>query len=232
MDIIFLAAIAVYIFIKLRAELGKIDENQKRDAIKNFINQKAQNQATIDSKPTLINAPSENADNSSEVITIDKKSLAVIEAIESDVIRYTAASVLQRAKILPGPFMDGAVKAFEMVIEAFAAGDISKVQPLLSPQIYQQFESAINQRKAENQILNTKILAIDESKITGARMINDIALITIKFTSRQINYLTDNNSVIIDGSKEDFNKIIDVWTFKKDCQSSNPNWFISATSDQ
>jgi len=94
----------------------------------------------------------------------------------------------------------------------------------------QQFKLAIQDRQTKNHILNTKIVAIDESKIIAAETVKNYVAITVKFISRQINYITDQEGKVLEGSKEEVNSVSDVWTFKKDNRSKNPNWFISATT--
>lgn len=229
MDIIFLAAIAVYIFIKLRAELGKIDEDQKRDAIKNFI--KEQTGSKINKAKPAIIASLNNQILIQPEVNIDLKSLKILDELDIKT-RENLILTLGRAQTSPADFIKGAVAAFEMIIEAFASGEIVKIKALLSEKIYSQFEIAINQRKSTNQNFYTKILTIDESKIISAEMVGNFAQITVRFISKQINYVTSENGEITEGSKEEVNEVTDVWTFKKDCQSENPNWFISATLAQ
>ena len=48
--------------------------------------------------------------------------------------------------------------------------------------------------------------------------------------SKQINYIADKEQKIIEGTKEEIAEITDIWTFKKDVKSPNPNWLVSATS--
>ena len=52
----------------------------------------------------------------------------------------------------------------------------------------------------------------------------------VKIISKQINYISDKEQKIIEGKKDEISEIIDVWTFKKDVKSPNPNWLVSATS--
>jgi predicted lipid-binding transport protein (Tim44 family) len=56
------------------------------------------------------------------------------------------------------------------------------------------------------------------------------ASIVIKFVSKQINYICDKEEKIIEGKKDEINEITDIWTFKKDLTSPNPNWIINSTS--
>jgi len=228
MDIIFLAIVAIYVFFKLRGELGKVDEDQKRDAIKNFIKEQTRTGAVNGEKQAVV-VPGVGVvqQNVSEA---DIKSQKILDSLDAET-RNDLILVLEKTQISAANFIDGAVKAFEMIIEAFASGNIDALKPLLSEKIFAQFEAAISQRKNSGQILHTKILTIDESKVISAKMLQNFAHITIKFASKQINYLTNISGEIIDGNKEDVNEITDIWTFKKDSLSPNPNWFVFATSD-
>ena len=240
MDIIILAAIAVYIFFKLHNQFGKIDDDQKRNVIKNFVKEQASISSVVNSKiiqPIKENKSDNKSDNKGAATIaidnnfpeIDKKSQKILETIADDV-RNDLLVVMQKANLSIAGFVNGAINAFEMVIEAFAIGDIKKLQLLLSEKILQQFIIAIEQRKNLDQILGTKIIAIDESKITAAKFLHDSALITVRFLSRQINYITDSSGKMIGGSTDQINSIEDIWIFHKDCLNSNPNWTIISTS--
>jgi len=61
-------------------------------------------------------------------------------------------------------------------------------------------------------------------------LIENQASIVVKIISKQINYIADKEQKIIEGTKEEIAEITDIWTFKKDVKSPNPNWLVSATS--
>ena len=116
--------------------------------------------------------------------------------------------------------------AFEMVINAFAKDDLETLKILLSEKIYQGFELAINNRKNLEQKLNTNLISIDKSEIISAILVDNYASIIVKFYSQQINYITDKDGKIIEGKKDEIAKINDIWTFKKDINSNNPNFHL------
>ncbi|MDA0902068.1 MAG: Tim44/TimA family putative adaptor protein [Proteobacteria bacterium] len=231
MDIIILAAIAIYIFIKLRQQLGKVDEEQKRDAIRNFIKEqtKTQNGKTTNKQGVVVNIVDGKIIEETQAPQIDQESQDILNGLEEP-IRKDLENVLNKAQISAANFINGATKAFELIIEAFAKGDQKALKPLLSDKIFQQFALAIKNRDSENQILHNRVLSIDESKITNAQTLKNDVTITVQFTSKQINYITDTAGELIDGSKEDVNLVNDVWTFKKDVKSNNPNWLVCATT--
>ena len=102
----------------------------------------------------------------------------------------------------------------------------------MSDKILGQFDLVIRDYKIKNQVLNTKIFTIEKSEITSAKMEGNYALITVRFLSKQINYITDTKGAVVDGSKEEVNSISDAWTFKKDITSPNPNWLVVSTDSK
>ncbi len=236
MDILFFAALAVFIFFKLREQFGKVDEEQKRDSIRSLIKEQtkttnpnpANNQQT--NQPKLLSVPGVGiVAVSSASAPIDEKSKRILDSLSGD-LKADLVSTLEQAKLSPSQFLEGAKSAFEIILSAFSIGDLATLKPLLSEKIFLQFQAAIEDRKAKNHFLNTKIIAIDESKITSAKMIENFTQITIAFVSKQINYILDGKNEIILGSKTEISTVNDVWTFKKDCNSPNPNWLLVSTS--
>ena len=241
MDILFFAAVAVFIFFKLREQLGKTDQDHKRESIKYFIKEQAKIQKQNQNQPNgQTNGPNQinNFQGKAQVIAIpgvgivvtpiDEKSQKIISTLD-DTTKINLESALQKAQLTPAHFLDGAKSAFEIIISSFSTSDLSTLKPLLSERIFAQFSAAIADRKSKNEILNTKIISIDESKITGAKIENSFATITIAFKSKQINYVENDKGEIIVGNKTEINTVNDIWTFKKDCNSQNPNWTVVVT---
>src|SRR5438105_9885968 len=57
-------------------------------------------------------------------------------------------------------FLEGARVAFDMIVSAFAAGDTSRLRPLLSDDVYKPFSGAIDERSAAGETLETRILQL------------------------------------------------------------------------
>lgn len=233
MDIIFFAALAFYIFFKLSKQLGKIDEEEKkqieeklakkREEIlavqKQIIAQAQSQQKIVGGRSTEDSAEEQNKSEEKILSALDEKS------------RENFLAILQACKISAEFFVDGAKSAFEMIIKAFAGGDLDTLKFLLSEKIYQGFEAAINRRKAEERTLTTNMIAIEKAEIVSVLMMENIASIAVKFVSKQINYITDKNGQIVEGRKDEISEITDIWTFKKDIHSQDPNWVVYSTSN-
>ena len=58
------------------------------------------------------------------------------------------------------------------------------------------------------------------------------ASITVRFVSEQINVLRNADGQIIDGNPNEVQKVIDLWTFRRDTKSSDPNWLLIKTESE
>jgi predicted lipid-binding transport protein (Tim44 family) len=221
MDIIFFAAIAFFIFYKLNKQLGKIDEEEKKNIelkvvstqkkileVQQAINQQQQSSLTIETD----NQASEKILNS-----LDAKT------------KESFDNILNRTNISAEFFINGVKSAFEMILKAFASSDLETLKFLLSDKIFKGFESAIIQRKSAEKTLITNLISIEKSEIISALIFENNASVVMKIVSKQINYIIDSKGQTIEGRKDEINEITDIWTFKKDVNSANPNWVVSAT---
>lgn len=222
MDIIFFAAIAFYVFWKLREQFGKVDEEEKKQVQEKVSRKKeiinaVQNQVMALQKKTLEQDEVQKAANEKIITTIDEAS------------QESFRKILTSCNISAEFFLTGIKSAFEMVVKSFATGDLTTLRLLLSDKVFEGFEQAIKQRKTLDQNLVSNVIAISEAKIVSASMIDNSAVVVVCFVSKQINYITNKEGEIIEGRKDEIRELSDVWTFKKDTGAANKNWVIVAT---
>jgi predicted lipid-binding transport protein (Tim44 family) len=129
----------------------------------------------------------------------------------------------------PPHFLEGARAAFEMIVAAFAEGDKTKLRPLLSDEVYQPFSTAIDERNAAHETLESRILALKQLDIASAELDGRIARVTLKLVSDQINVLRAHDGSVVDGDPEHAIEKTDFWTFARDTGSTDPNWVLVAT---
>ena len=113
-------------------------------------------------------------------------------------------------------FLEGAKKAFEIIITSFNNGDKKTLKGLVSNDVYSAFEKAIDQNENDptSQFYSLVIDSIEDAKVE-----NNIISISINFISEQM-------------INEDEGKIIknkDTWTFEKEVNSSSPIWILTQT---
>ncbi len=221
MEILIFAIIAIGIFYKLHKQLGKIDEEEKK---------------TIESKVSLMKKMQDEFVKKAPVQDSQAQKLigqsSTVQGLENvdQATKQNLQAIFSTCNISYEFFINGAKSAFEMVLKSFSVGDVSTLKMLLADKIFLGFQKAIDQRNVEQNKLITNLISIEKSEIISAMTLENNASIVIKFVSKQINYICDKEEKIIEGKKDEINEITDIWTFKKDLTSPNPNWIINSTS--
>ena len=126
-------------------------------------------------------------------------------------------------------FLQGARSAFEIVVNAFAAGDAAALKPLLSKDVFGRFAEAIAARQSAKETLQTKLVAVKSAEIAEASLEGGTALVRVKFVSDQSNVTRAGDGHVVDGDPERVVEHIDTWTFARPVRSRDPNWTLVAT---
>lgn len=126
-------------------------------------------------------------------------------------------------------FVAGARAAYEMIVTAFAAGDRKTLKPLLAREVFDSFSSAISEREARGETVESNFVSIEKSEITGVETVARSAQITVRFVSKLITATRDKAGAVIDGSATEIADLVDVWTFARDLNSRDPNWRLIST---
>ncbi len=128
-----------------------------------------------------------------------------------------------------GEFLNGARSAYEMIVAAFAAGDLNALRRLLSPDVLQNFARAIEARRAAGQTMKSTLVSIDKAEIVDARVVGRDASVTIRFAAKMISATLDSAGTVIEGSDSAVADHLDVWTFARPLGARDPNWLLTAT---
>ena len=126
-------------------------------------------------------------------------------------------------------FLSGGRLAFEMIVEAYAAGDKATLRPLLADQVFRGFARAIDERVAVEQSLDTQLLAVSEPEVIEADLVGSMARVTLRFESEQVNVVRDRDGAVVEGDPQTAENVVDLWTFERDTESSDPNWTLIET---
>ena len=186
-DLIIFAAIAVFIIYRLRSVLGKRTGFQKNT------NQQEQEFIKKENKPHQDKIPQ---------LTESEKKL--------EIVYKKAGSFDHKA------FLEGAKKAFEIIITAFNKGDKKTLNNLVSKDVYSAFEKAIDSgsNNPNSQFYSLVVDGIEDAKVEAGKII-----IAVNFISEQI--LGDNEENIV--------KNKDTWIFEKPENSKGPSWTLVST---
>lgn len=239
LDIILLAAVAAFFILRLRGVLGKRNGNEKRPEHDPFNSQRNQ-----DAEDKVIHLP--NRDKTKDARTGDTSTgeagegsddspEAVSPPMEGPQTSLSAGLTqirLADRNFDSNQFAEGARMAFEMIVAAFASGDKKTLEPLLADEVYANFQEAIDEREAKNEVLETTLVGIQESEVIEASVQEKTAYVTVKFVSEQINVTRGADGEVVDGDPSHVARITDIWTFGRNVRSRDPNWELVATGSE
>jgi predicted lipid-binding transport protein (Tim44 family) len=124
-------------------------------------------------------------------------------------------------------FLEGAEAAFRLIVGAFAAGQRDTLRPLLSPDTFRAFDTAITERETNGETQRTEVRAIQSATIEAADLRGTTADITVRFVTDQVNLTTGRDGTVLHGT-DAVTEISDLWTFERDLAASDPTWRLVA----
>jgi len=186
-DIVIFAVIAVFIIYRLRSVLGKRTGFQKNSTDQQFVKKQSTQKQEEAKIPQL------------------KENEQKLEIVYKKIPSFDHKA-----------FLEGAKKAFEIIITAFNKGDKETLKNLVSKDVLKAFEKAINEglNNPNSQFYSLVIDGIDNAKVENGKI-----TIGVNFISEQI--LSD--------SEEDIVKNKDTWVFEKPENSNGPVWTLIST---
>ena len=200
-DIIIFAVIAVLLVLRLRSVLGQ--------------------RSGYDEQPSRDNRFDKG---SADVISIDSGRRAdIAEGHGLDALRKADSSFSEKQ------FMNGAAAAFEMILSAYAEGDLAKLKRLLGYDLLQSFTQSVQQRGQDGEVLSITLDELRDVRIVGAKVFDNTASVTVEFQSTQTRILTDKDGATIEDEDTGTRDLIDIWTFERDLTLSDPNWKLAET---
>lgn len=126
-------------------------------------------------------------------------------------------------------FLDGAGRAYEMILTAFADGDLSSVRGFLGDDVAGGFDGAIAARQEAGQQLVTRILRLDRPALDDARIEADAITLDVRFRAELISFTCAQDAAIDEDALPAPATAHDVWSFARARHSSDPNWTLVAT---
>lgn len=126
-------------------------------------------------------------------------------------------------------FLAGAARAYEMILTAFAAGDLSDVRGFLGDEVARGFDDAIAAREAAGQKLETRILRLDRPALEDAEIDGETVRLDVRFRAEIISAGYAADSVLDEENLPAPSTSIDVWCFEGARSSANAGWKLVAT---
>lgn len=133
----------------------------------------------------------------------------------------------------PEQFVKGAKQAYELIVTAFAEGNRKLLRDLLSREVFESFQTVIEEREKRGDQIDQSFVGISKADIIDAEEKDGVASVTVKFVSQLISATRDKAGAVIAGDPQSVTEVTDRWTFSRDISSArarmNPNWKLVAT---
>jgi len=126
-------------------------------------------------------------------------------------------------------YLKGARAAYEMIVEAFAAGDLRSIRHYLSDSVYAAFKQAVASRENAGHHTDLKFVGIDHAAIVDSKVEDGWMTATTEFTSNQVRVTRNQDGEVVDGDPNRIDLVKDRWAFSRKVSSRDPNWILVGT---
>jgi predicted lipid-binding transport protein (Tim44 family) len=102
----------------------------------------------------------------------------------------------------------------------------------VDPHVYETFATAVEQRKKDGLTLDNRLVTIEQAVISEASLERTVALVTVRFEADIAAVTRNSEGQVVAGSLSDAVQTRDLWTFRRDLGSRDPNWLLIETDEE
>ncbi len=228
-EIIVLAAVAGFLFLRLRDALGTKTGHENPEEW--FNGKSSRGGDTPDPNDKVVQFPGQ--DMQSQPIPDDHSDVSSVADLESPLGKTLIAAKGIEPEFNAVRFVEGSRAAYEMILMAYETGDKDTLRPLLAPDVMDSFEGAIDSRKNEGLSVDARFIGLRSSKIMDARLddATNTIQIDVRFDAEMIVAVRDANGEIVEGDPEMVRRMNDLWTFERTLGTDDPSWVLVETGD-
>jgi predicted lipid-binding transport protein (Tim44 family) len=205
--IVILALVALFIGLRLYSVLGERTGHEQQPILKPA-DSDARATAPVANPPAPQPAPAEAGD------------MAFVPILAADPSFDVAR------------FLEGAKSAYRMILEAFWKGDLEAVRSHVDDHVFDAFSASIDQRSKDGLTLDNRLVTIDQAVISEANLERGIAVVTVRFEADIAAVTRSAEGQVVAGSLSDAVQTRDLWTFRRDTGSRDPNWRLVETDEE
>ena len=213
--IVILALVALFIGLRLYSVLGERTGHEQQPILK-------------PADPDARAAPQVTQPAAPQPVTADSGDMAFVPTAGPGVRAILAAD----PSFDVARFLDGAKSAYRMILEAFWKGDLDEVRSHVDDHVFETFSSAVEQRKKDGLALDNRLVAIEQAVISEAAVDRNLAVLTVRFEADIAAVTRNAAGEVVAGSMSDAVQTRDLWTFRRDLSSRNPNWVLIETDEE
>merc|ERR1711907_451134 len=210
-----LAAVAIFLFWRLRAVLGS------RDGFEKTIKEIKESSDVVSNPEVTAKTKDDGPDDDIfDYVEENSKNAQVFKKMKEFDSDFSV-----------NKFVSGAKMAYEIILMAFERGDTEKLKTLLEKKVLTSFKSVIDKRKKNGFIVDAKFIGMRDIRIINASFSQKtkIADVTLSFKSEITTVVKDSKGTIIEGHPDEIKKQKDTWVFTKNLSEKSPIWFLRST---
>lgn len=125
-------------------------------------------------------------------------------------------------------FTEKASQAYEWIYLGFEQGDHSRLRPLLSDEVYEDFVKIIDKRAEDNLVVDVRMVGVLDTAVEKVSYDaeRNCAEIEVRFTSEVVRAVRNQQGEVIEGDPKSILRRVDHWTFERELGSRDPNWIL------
>jgi len=213
--IVILGLVALFIGLRLYSVLGERTGHEQQPILK-----PADPDARVHPpvSPPPVAAPS--ADNSADLAYVPLAGPGVRAILAADPSFDVAR------------FLEGAKAAYRLILESFWKGDLAALKAHVDAHVYDTFAEAVEQRGKDGFTLDNRLVTIEHAVISEAAMERSVAVVTVRFEADIAAVTRNGDGQVVAGSLSDAVQTRDLWTFRRDLATKDPNWMLIETDEE
>ena len=213
--IVILALVALFIGLRLYSVLGERTGHEQQPILK-----PADPDARVEPRVTQPPVAQPTAENTGDLAYVPLAGPGVRAILAADPSFDVAR------------FLEGAKGAYRLILEAFWKGDLDTVKPHVDAHVYETFADAVEQRKNDGLTLENRLVTIEQAVISEASAERSVAILTVRFEADIAAVTRNSEGQVVAGSLSDAVQTRDLWTFRRDLASRDPNWLLIETDEE
>jgi len=130
-------------------------------------------------------------------------------------------------------FLSGARGAYEMILMAFERGELEDIRSFLSLEVFETFETVVTERQSQGLTIEAEFIGVQKIAINEAtfNVETGLAEITIRIIGELTNVVRDADGALVEGNETSPKQQKDIWTFARVMDLDDPNWQLVATGE-
>jgi predicted lipid-binding transport protein (Tim44 family) len=213
--IVILALVALFIGLRLYSVLGERTGHEQQPILK-----PADPDARVEARVTQPSVTQPPASDGSDMAFVPMAGPGVRAILAADPTFDVAR------------FLDGAKSAYRMILEAFWKGDLDAVRGHVDGHVFDTFAAAVEQRTKDGLTLANRLVAVEQAVISQASLERSVAFVTVRFEADIAAVTRNAEGQVVAGSLSDAVQTRDLWTFRRDLSSRDPNWLLIETDEE